>query len=100
MNSLELVLEPPGVLGDRKRSALPALLNRAGLAGRLGGRLAGQNCRSSRLSSWPVEDQLVVIFSRRSWTWRLRSISFFLSQLTLSSWREVPRLNCRAMYFS
>lgn len=76
--------------------SLPELLNRAGLCGRL----VGQNCFSSRLSSWPVVAQLLVILSRRSCTWRLRSISFFFSQLTLSSWREVPRLNCRVMYFS
>lgn len=92
-NSLELL--GPGPVGERARS-LVLLLKRAGLWGRL----AGQNWRSSRLSSWPVEDQLLVMLSRSSWTWRLMSISFFLSQLTLSSWREVPRLNWRATYFS
>lgn len=92
MNSFELPV-PPGTVGDR---TLSALLNRAGLCGRL----VGQNCFSSRLSSWPVVVQLFVMFSRRSCTWRFSSISFFLSQLTLSSWREVPRLNCRLMYFS
>lgn len=64
------------------------------------GREAGQYWRSSRESSWPVVDQFVRMLSRSSWTWRLRSSSFFLSQLTLSSWRGVPRLNWRAMYFS
>lgn len=69
---------------------------RAGLCGRL----AGQYWRSSLLSSWPVVDQLVRMLSLSSWAWRLRSSSFFFSQLTLSSWRDVPRLSCRAMYFS
>ena len=75
------------------------LLAEPNLAG-LCGRLAGQNCFSSRLSSCPVVVQLVMMLSRRSCTWRLRSSSFFLSQLTLSSCRDVPRLNCRVMYFS
>ncbi|OZA86380.1 MAG: hypothetical protein B7X76_05230 [Azorhizobium sp. 39-67-5] len=83
------------MVGERALS-LPWELKRAGLCGRL----VGQNCLSSRLSSWPVVVQLVMMLSRRSWTWRFKSISFFLSQLTLSSCREVPRLNCRVMYFS
>lgn len=65
----------PGVTGGAN------LEEGAGLCGRL----AGQNWRSSRLSSCPVVVQFERILSRRSWTWRLRSSSFFLSQLTFSS---------------
>lgn len=79
--------------------ALEAGSKKAARAG-LCGRLAGQYWRSSLLSSWPVVDQLVRMLSLSSWAWRLRSSSFFFSQLTLSSWRDVPRLSCRAMYFS
>ncbi len=66
----------------------------------LWGRLEGQNWRSSLLSSWPVVVQLARMLSRRSWTWRFSSSSFFLSQLTLSSCRDVPRFSWREMYFS
>jgi hypothetical protein len=65
------------------------LAERAGLPGRL----ACQNCLSSLPSSWPVVVQFVRIASLISVTWRFRSSSFFLSQETLSSCREVPRLN-------
>jgi hypothetical protein len=76
------------------------LKNPAGGRAGLCGRDEGQNWRNSRLSSWPVVAQLLRMLSRRSWTWRLSSSSFFLSQLTLSSCREVPRFSWRTMYFS
>lgn len=66
----------------------------------LWGRLVGQNWRSSLPSSWPVVDQLERMLSRSSCTCRLMSSSFFFSHDTLSSWRDVPRLSCRDMYFS
>lgn len=65
------------------------LAARAGLPGRL----ACQNCLNSFPNSWPVVDQLVRIASLISVTWRFRSNSFFFNQETLSSCREVPRLN-------
>jgi len=73
-----------------------ALWLRIGLAGRL----FCQNFCSSLPSSWPVVVQFVRMLSRISDTCRFRSSSFFLSHDTFSSCREVPRLNCRAMYFS
>ena len=72
----------------------PSKLIRAGLEGRL----FCQNWRSSLPTSWPVVDQLFRIVSRSSKTWRLMSSSFFFSQDTLSSFRDVPRFSCRAIY--
>ena len=72
------------------------LLPGAGLAGRLG----CQNCLKSLPISDPVLVQLFLMELRSSETWRRRSSSFFFNQETLSSWREAPRLNWRAIYFS
>lgn len=81
-------------------AAASGLRLRLGTRAGLWGLLVGQNWRSSLPSSCPVVDQLERMLSRSSCTWRLRSSSFFLIQETLSSCREVPRLSCRAMYFS
>lgn len=85
---------PVGLLRPREllRSTLFLALG-AGLPGRL-----FQRWRSSRLSSWPVEDQLYRMLSRISDTWRLTSSSFFLSHDTFNSCLEAPRLNWREMY--
>jgi hypothetical protein len=66
----------------------------------LAGLLFCQNCLNSFPTSLPVLVQLFRMLSLSSVTWRRRSSSFFFSQLTLSSLREAPRLNWRAMYFS
>lgn len=58
---------PTGLLGLSPLEA-DKKAERAGLCGRLGGRLAGQNPFSSLLSSWPVVVQLLRMLSRRSWT--------------------------------
>lgn len=66
-NSLDPTPDAIVPVGDRAPSLTRLgvlVLKRAGLWGRL----AGQNCLSSRLSSWPVEVQLLVMFSRSSWT--------------------------------
>ncbi len=93
-----LVRELPAVLRDDEPTASSPLFIILGPG--LPGLLLGQYFCNSFCNSWPVVVQFVRMLSRISVTWRFKSSSFFLSHETLSSWREVPRLNWRAMYFS
>lgn len=78
----------------------PSSLSWTGVLAGLAGLLLCQNCLKSLLSSWPVVAQLDLMLSRSSAMVRLTSSSFFLSHETLSSLRDVPRFNCRSIYWS